>query len=66
MTSSMMKEVVISDEATPYPGKMAGVTLTISDLHKDYRSLTSEAGLQELTDNRHPYDLPDLQKYDIN
>jgi hypothetical protein len=50
MTSSMMKEVVISDEETPYPGKVAGVTLTISDLHKDYRSLTSEAGLQELTE----------------
>jgi histidine kinase/DNA gyrase B/HSP90-like ATPase len=50
MTSSMMKEVVISDEETPYPGKVAGVTPTISDLHKDYRSLTSEAGLQELTE----------------
>lgn len=50
MAASRMKEVVISDEEKADLGKPAGVTLTISELHKDYRSLTSEAGLQELTE----------------
>lgn len=50
MTAAKLKEVVISDEVQAAPQKHAGVTLTISELHKDYRSLTSEAGLQELTE----------------
>ncbi len=50
MAAANMKEVVISDEDATDPGAKAGVTLTVSELHKDYRSLTSEAGLQELTE----------------
>ncbi|OPY85487.1 MAG: DNA mismatch repair protein [Syntrophorhabdus sp. PtaU1.Bin153] len=51
MTASNLKHVVISDETiAPAENRHAGVTLTISDLYKDYRSLTSDAGLQELTE----------------
>lgn len=50
MTAAKLKEVVISDEEEADPQKQPGVTLTISELHKDYRSLTSDAGLQELTE----------------
>jgi hypothetical protein len=50
MTAANMKEVVISDEEEAAADKRAGVTLTISEMHKDYRSLTSDAGLQELTE----------------
>jgi len=50
MTAGNMKEVVISDEEEAAAGKRPGVTLTISEMHKDYRSLTSDAGLQELTE----------------
>ena len=50
MMATNIKEVVISDEKTADGEKQPGVTLTISELHKDYRSLTSEAGLQELTE----------------
>ena len=31
-------------------GRARGVVLTISELHKDYRVFTSEAGIQELTE----------------
>jgi len=50
ITSANMKEVVISDEENADVKKPSGVTMTISELHKDYHSLTSEAGLQELTE----------------
>lgn len=52
MLSSNIKEVVISDEAKVLGGsKQHGVTLSIADLHKDFRSITSDSGLQELTEN---------------
>ncbi len=50
MTAANMKEVTISDEEKASANKKPGVTLTISEVHKDYRSLTSDAGLQELTE----------------
>ena len=40
MTAANMKEVVISDEDEAHSGKKAGVELMVSELHKDYRSLT--------------------------
>jgi hypothetical protein len=50
MTAANMKEVVISDEEEDAAHKRPGVTLTISEMRKDYRSLTSGAGIQELTE----------------
>ena len=48
MMAVKLKVVVISDEEAADPEKQRGVTLTISEIHKEFRSLTSEAGLQEL------------------
>ena len=50
MTVANIKEVVISDEEAANAEKRKGVTLTISELHKDFRSLTSDAGVQEITE----------------
>jgi len=50
MTAANIKEVVISDEEPANAEKRRGVTLTISELQKDFRSLTSDAGAQELTE----------------
>jgi hypothetical protein len=50
MTAANIKEVVISDEEPANAEKRKGVTLTISELHKDFRSLASDAGAQELTE----------------
>ena len=50
MAAARLKEVAISDEAPADGDKPRGATLTISELQKDFRSLTSEAGLQELTE----------------
>ena len=50
MTATQMKEVIISDEEEAKNSSHKGVTLTISEPYKDYRSLTSHAGLQELTE----------------
>lgn len=50
MNASKIQEVRISDEAKSPEGKKRGVTLTISELHKDYHFVTSEAGIQELTE----------------
>ncbi len=50
MTADKMKEVVISDEEEANSGKRVGVTLTISELHKDYHSLISAVGIQELAE----------------
>ena len=51
MTASNLKEVVIFDEEEGTSGQAhSGVTLTISNLHKDYNSITSDAGFQEFTE----------------
>jgi Histidine kinase-, DNA gyrase B-, and HSP90-like ATPase len=50
MSAAKIKEVIISDEEAANEEKRKGVTLTISELHKDFRSLTSDAGVQELTE----------------
>ncbi len=50
MNASNMKEVSISEEIPAPKGAHPGVTFTISELHKDFRSLTSENGTQELTE----------------
>lgn len=50
MSEANIKEVVISDEVEASPEKRRGITLTVSELHKDFRSLTSESGIQELTE----------------
>ena len=50
MNLSDIGRVVISDESLVGGENRRGVTLTISDLHKDYRTFTSEAGLQQFTE----------------
>ncbi len=50
MSAANIKEVVISDEEAANSEKRKGVTLTISELHKDFRSLTPDEGVQELTE----------------
>ena len=50
MKTAKLKEVVISDEEDTAPEKQRGVTLTISEMHKEFRSITSESGLQELNE----------------
>ena len=50
MTASELKKVDITDESTDEAGDESGVILTISNLHKDYPSLVSESGTQELTE----------------
>lgn len=50
ISASNMKEVIISDEKKAPARKRRGVTLTIFDIQKDFRSLTSEGGFQELTE----------------
>ena len=50
MTATKLKEVLISDEEETDNVRHTGVTLTISELYKDYRSLTSPTGLQELAE----------------
>lgn len=50
MTAANIDKVIISDEEKPSSGRQHGVTLTISEVHKDYRSLSSEAGLQQLAE----------------
>ncbi|MDB5817647.1 MAG: hypothetical protein JWQ11_1287, partial [Rhizobacter sp.] len=49
-SASNIREVRISDEAPGPAGKLEGVILTISELYKEHRSLTSEAGLQEFSE----------------
>lgn len=44
------REVHVTDEE-PASVRRSGVTITIRELHKDFRSLTSEQGLQELTES---------------
>ncbi len=50
MNASNIREVRISDEKPAPAGKARGVTLTITELHKEHRSLMTEAGLQELSE----------------
>ncbi|MEC9356542.1 MAG: ATP-binding protein [Pseudomonadota bacterium] len=50
MTASDPTKVIISDESRAGTDAAIGVTLRITEPHKDYRALTSEAGLQELTE----------------
>jgi hypothetical protein len=48
ITSDNLNEVVISDEEEAPSDKQVGVNLTILDVHKDFRSLSSDIGLQQL------------------
>ena len=48
MTADNLNEVVISDEEKVTSERHHGVIFTISEPHKDYRSLFSEAALQQL------------------
>lgn len=50
MTATDMKKVVISDEAPAKKGHQPGVVLRMSELLKEFPSLTSDAGRQELTE----------------
>lgn len=50
MSASNIREVRISDEKLAPAGQARGVTLSISELYKEHRSLTTEAGLQELAE----------------
>lgn len=65
MSASRLKEVGISDEEPATDGKPRGVMLTISELHRDFRSLCSEAGIQELTEMFALY-LADYEHVNIN
>jgi hypothetical protein len=50
MNASNNREVLISDERQAPPEKRRGVTVTVSELHKDYQTFTTEGGLQELAE----------------
>jgi hypothetical protein len=50
MNAGNNRQVLISDEKIAPEGKVSGVVLTISELPKDYRAFTSDAGIQELTE----------------
>ncbi|WP_186511047.1 ATP-binding protein [Caenimonas sedimenti] len=49
MSAADIRHVSISDEAEA-PGAKRGVTLTITEPHKDFRTFVSEAGLHSLTE----------------
>lgn len=50
MNASNIRDFRISDEVKAPASHTRGVTLTISELHKDYRAFASDAGIQELTE----------------
>ena len=50
MNAANIREVRISDEKRAPGGKVHGVTLSITELYKEHRSFTTEAGLQELSE----------------
>jgi len=50
MTASDIRKVRITDDALAKATARTGVTLTLSELLKDFQSLTSDAGRQELTE----------------
>lgn len=50
MSAGNIREVRITDEKVAPAGKVRGVTLSITELYNEYRSLTTEAGLQDLSE----------------
>lgn len=50
MSASNIREVRISDEKLAPKSKSRGVVLSVSELFKEHRSFTTEAGLQELSE----------------
>lgn len=50
MSDRNIREVRISEEVKAPLGKRRGVFVTISELHKDYRGLLSDSGIQEITE----------------
>ena len=50
MNAANIRQVSITEEARAPEGKKLGVVLTVSELHKDYRSFTTDAGLQEFAE----------------
>ena len=50
MNVSNIREVRITDESKAPANKTRGVSLTISELHKDYRSFVSDTGMQEIAE----------------
>jgi len=50
MFANSMREVRIADEAPAAAGTKPGVVVRISELHKNFQALTSESGVQELTE----------------
>src|SRR5580700_5296564 len=50
MTASNMKQVTVSDPEEAPEGSTPGVKLTVSEVNKNFRSLLSEGGLQELAE----------------
>jgi hypothetical protein len=50
MNASNIREVRISDEVRASANMTRGVTLTISELHKDYRAFATDAGIQEFSE----------------
>ena len=50
MNASNIREVRISDERPAAKGRERGVILTVTELYKEHRSLTTDAGIQELSE----------------
>jgi hypothetical protein len=50
MSASNIREVRISEEVRAPQGRKQGVILSITELHKEHRGLTSEVGFQELSE----------------
>ena len=50
MLESSIREVQISDEKPSGDGTQTGVEVTISELHRDFRSLEPDASVQELSE----------------
>lgn len=50
MTAANLDQFVISDEEKTFSGRTPGVTLTISEVYKDYRSLVTDSGQQQLAE----------------
>lgn len=50
LTQEDIRQVIISDETRAPEQKPRGVTLTITEPHKDFKVLTSDEGIQELNE----------------
>lgn len=50
MNANNIRDFRISDELEAPADRSCGVSLTISEPHKDYRAFSSESGIQELTE----------------